>query len=180
MKFGDIPQFPKAHYEIDVGWGYMEEQLKSLSEVCEDYGGLDLDPDFQRTHVWTKRQKIAYVEYQLRGGEVGKHIIFNSPYWMQMRGKRSVTVLVDGKQRLEAVRGFVRNDFKVFGAYHSEFEDRIPMLQTLKFRICSLHTREQVLQLYLNINAGGTPHTKEELDRVRAMLKKEQKKKAKK
>ena len=42
-----------------------------------------------------------------------------------------------------------------------------------KFRVCVLPTRKEVLQLYLNINAGGTPHTEEELNLVHAMLQKE-------
>jgi len=29
--------------------------------------------------------------------------------------------------------------------------------------VCTLETREEMLQLYLNINAGGTPHSPEEL-----------------
>lgn len=39
-----------------------------------------------------------------------------------------------------------------------------------KFRICNLRTEAEVLRLYLAINAGGTPHTEEELNRVRRML----------
>jgi hypothetical protein len=38
-----------------------------------------------------------------------------------------------------------------------------------------LKTEAEVLRWYLEINAGGTPHTEEELDKVRKMLKKARK-----
>lgn len=167
-KFNDIPQFPRAHYEVDVAWRYLESTLEDWSQTVDGKGGLDLSPDYQRTHVWTRAQQAAYVEYQLRGGEVGRQIVWNSPDWG--RGYERVTELVDGKQRLEAVRAFHRDEFPVFGSLFSEYTDKITNLLTFKFRVCSLETREEILQLYLNINAGGTPHTKDELDRVRALL----------
>lgn len=57
MKFADIPQFPKAHYSIDQGWVTLED----LIARWEKSHGLNLDPDFQRAHVWTREQQIAYV-----------------------------------------------------------------------------------------------------------------------
>ena len=36
-----------------------------------------------------------------------------------------------------------------------------------------LQTREEVLQWYLELNSTGTPHTKKELDRVKALLNRE-------
>ena len=39
------------------------------------------------------------------------------------------------------------------------------------FQVCQIENRADILRLYLNINAGGTPHTKEELDKVRVLLK---------
>lgn len=167
-RFRDIPQFPTARYEVDVSWRSIESQLESWDERSDGMGGLDLDPDFQRAHVWTRAQQVAYIEYQLMGGEVGKQIIFNSPDWGY--SYKAPTQLVDGKQRLEAVRSFIRGDFQVFGYFCSAFQDKIPTNLVLKFRVCTLKTRAEVLRLYLNINAGGTPHTKEELDRVRALL----------
>jgi hypothetical protein len=166
--FRDIPQFPRAHYEVDVAWRYLEEHLANWAETRDGAGGMDLSPDYQRAHVWTREQQIAYVEYQLQGGEVGRNVVFNSPDWM--RSWKRVTELVDGKQRLEAVRCFLRDEFPVFGHLFSEYTDKITNLLTFKFRVCSLETREEILQLYLNINAGGTPHTQDELDRVRVLL----------
>lgn len=164
MKYEDIPLFPRAYYEVDYDWGDIEHAIERYSK---NYG-LELDPDFQRAHVWTYAQQQAYIEYVLRGGEVGKNLTFVSKNWSH--GNAGPLILVDGKQRLEAVRAFMRDEVTVFGRKKSEFIGHLRYYAGFKFRICDLSTREEILQLYLNINAGGTPHTKEELDKVRAML----------
>lgn len=166
MKFSEIPQFPRAHYEIDVGWDYLEGSLERWKEAY----GLELDPDFQRAHVWSRAQQIAYVEYVLMGGEVAKNITWNCVGWDRTSTAGPIQ-LVDGKQRLEAARAFLRDELPVFGHRFSEFKDRMRYMTSFRFRVCSLEKREDVLRLYLNINAGGTPHTKAEIERVRKLLK---------
>jgi len=179
LTFGRIPQFPSAHYEVNVDW---EEQEHHIARMVRAYD-LDLTPEFQREHVWTDAQRARYIEYVLRGGEVGRNLTFNCPGWQSGTSKGRL-VIVDGKQRLEAVRRFLRGEIAVFDSNAGGGEDGVPRrpggwrcseLGTLplglgfRWRICSLDTEEEVLDLYLNINAGGTPHTKEELEKVRAM-----------
>lgn len=172
MKFADIPQLPKAYYVIHVNWSYLEDTLVHWGETTGDFGGINLDPDYQREHVWTQAQQIAYVEYILMGGEVGMQITWNSPDWNG--NYKRTTELVDGKQRIEAVRAFMRDEFAAFGGVFTAYTDNLRMIgPRFEFRVCKLETREEILQLYLNINAGGTPHTQSELDRVRALLEKE-------
>jgi len=166
--FRDIPLLPRAPYEVDVDWHGLERFIQSAIE----HDGLNLDPDFQRAHVWTREQQVAYVEYVMQGGEVGKNITFNAVGWGYDLVIGSYEI-IDGKQRLEAVRAWLRDEFKAHGYFRSDFTDRMRLHMGFKWRVCSLNTREEILQLYLNINAGGTPHTQEELDRVRIMLARE-------
>jgi len=76
---------------------------------------LNLNPDYQRAHVWTLEQQIAYVEYALQGGEVGKNIIFNCPDDEYMARPFE---LIDGKQRLEAARSYA-NEIPIFDGHYS-------------------------------------------------------------
>lgn len=64
------------------------------------------------------------MEYILRGGATGKDIQTNHPNWNgSMMG--GPYVLVDGKQRLNAILGFLNNEFEVFGKYRfKDFEGR--------------------------------------------------------
>lgn len=173
VTFQSIPQFPRAHYECDVPWNHLEEWLRRQVEE----GGLDLDPDFQRAHVWTPEQQRGYIEYVLQGGEVGKQLIFNCTNWDKF-SEPGVFALVDGKQRLEAVRAFMRDELTVFGGNKCSEMGRFPVFDyTFRMRICKLDTRAKMLRLYLNINAGGTPHSFEEIERVKALLAAEEAKK---
>ena len=81
--------------------------------------------------------------------------------------------LVDGLQRYTAVSGFLSNEFSV---YVPELDDfiwagnlgRMANRVTLKIHVNNLRSRADVLDWYLSLNAG-TPHTDEELNRVRKM-----------
>jgi uncharacterized protein with ParB-like and HNH nuclease domain len=168
MKFTDIPQLPYVGYETCVPWTSIEDNIQRYSNPDRP-PVINLDPDYQRVHVWTREQQILYIEYALRGGEVGRNITFNCPGWMN--NFKGPYELVDGKQRLEAIRAFLRNEFPVFGTLCMDFEDKIKWDQSINWRVCKLETRKEVLELYLNINAGGTPHTAEEIQRVRELLK---------
>lgn len=169
-RFQDIPQLTKSPpYAVDVGWDYLEEHIKGQSDKrC----ALDLEPDFQRAHVWTEAQQSAYVEYILRGGTSGRDLYFNCKGWMNSYS--GPYVIVDGKQRLQAVRRFLRDEIPAFGAKRSEYTDRMRISgPSFKWHVNDLKTRAQVLTWYLEFNSGGTPHTEAELDKVRQMLENE-------
>ena len=146
------------------------ETLQEIQEWQEE--GLDLYPDFQRGHVWTPQQQTEFVEYILRGGKTSE-LLFNT------KGNYASTsedfVCVDGLQRLTALLLFLEDKLPVFGHTRSQIEGIELLLREiyLTFRINELLTRRAVIQWYLEINAGGTPHTREEIDRVRDLLKKE-------
>lgn len=170
MKFRDIPQMTKTPiYACDVPWGMVEGYLEREQKELH----LDLEPDFQRGHVWTTEQQIAFVEFKLRGGGTGREILMNHPGWQA--GFEGDFVLVDGLQRLTAVRKFLASELPVFGAMLEEYEDAGKALRGLelnlsfRFNVNNLATRAEVLRWYLEINTGGTPHGAEEIRRVRAL-----------
>lgn len=165
MKFSDIPQYTKsASYEVDIPWWSLLETIDRYLEY-----GLNLDPVFQRAHVWTPVQQSRYVEYILKGGKSSRLIYFNHPGWMKsFKGNFD---LVDGKQRLQAVRKFLNNELAIFdGHFLNDFEDRFHSDASFRFAINDLEKPNDILQWYIDLNYGGTPHTDEELDRVKKLL----------
>lgn len=170
-KFSDIPKFIHGgDYHVHVSWKSIERWLS------EEYVDADLNPDFQRGHVWSRDKQIRYVEYILRGGKSSKDIYFNNAGWLL--AKEDDTVLVDGKQRLEAVRAFLRNEFPAFGSFYHEYTDNLTIVDNTMFivHVNNLQTREEVLQWYLDLNDGGVVHTEDELNRVRWLLEEEKRK----
>lgn len=171
MRFRDIPQYTRcASYRVNSRWHYAIETLDrwQLERFCP----LDINPDFQRAHVWTQDQQSAYVEFKLRGGFGSNQIHFNCPGWQSHY--KGPFVLVDGKQRIEAVRAFIRDELSVLGGmFYSDFSDKL--LNDVDFVFCvnNLNTRAQVLQWYLDLNTGGVVHSDEEITKVRLLLRKE-------
>lgn len=172
MKFTDIPRFTEpAHYYINISWDFIEEALVRYIKVYD----LQIDPDFQREHVWIQDQQERYVEFMLMGGSGAEKIQFNCNGWQG--NWKGPMVLVDGKQRLNAIRLFLDNKLKVFGHTLLEFEDWKRAIRDIDliFHINNLKTKAQVIQWYLDLNFGGTPHTKEERARVQKLLELEKK-----
>lgn len=168
-RFCDIPKFTNdGSWNCDFSFAYLVDFIET--EINEM--GLILNPDFQRGHVWTEEQQIAWIEFFLKGGKTGRTVYLNNPSWHRSvkDGKYNEYVCVDGLQRITAIRRFVNNEIKVFGSYYKEFTDNMRFNQTIKVNINDLKTKKEVLQWYIDMNNGGTPHTKEEIDRVRELM----------
>jgi hypothetical protein len=178
-KLRDIEKFTQpAYYSVHISWGELQHTLDRWSRKDDpSSSSLQLNPDFQRGHVWTQEQQIAYVEFGLRGGTGAEVILFNQPGWMgrwtSKDGTYSDFVLVDGLQRVTAVLGFLNNKIPAFGYKLSEYEDGLGFEPHFIFKVNNLETKAQVLKWYIELNSGGIVHSKEEIDRVREMLERE-------
>ena len=175
MRFEDIPQFPQGHYQVDISWTYLEEWLCTWEDSMKCINQkLELNPNFQRGHIWNKEQKEKYIEYILQNGESGRIVYFNIANFSSSTLEAKATgnmVCIDGLQRLNAVKSFMNNEVKAFGLYYWEYEDRLhPARHRLTMIICAISTRLEILKWYLAFNSAGTQHSKEELERVQRLI----------
>lgn len=166
-------------YEVVLPWRRIVE---TLEEYGNDYGGLELNPDFQRGHVWTEEQKQRFIENVLRGiiSSAGMTVQFNCPDFEMLpenKEKRDLPpnfVCIDGLQRITAVIDYVNGKVKPFGYTVDQFKDTSYRISSMSFRfnlaVYSMQTRAEVLQHYLDINEGSTPHSKSEITRIRGLL----------
>jgi hypothetical protein len=113
-------------------------------------------------------QRTAYVEYILRGGEGGKLLSFNRSGWLS-GGPDGPYQIIDGLQRLTTAQMFMRDAVPAFGQPLSKFIGRLRLHVGFKWRVYELPDRAAVLRYYLAMNAGGTPHPVEEIERVRRL-----------
>jgi hypothetical protein len=160
-------------YQVNIFWDGLESNIKSFGLIV---------PDFQRSpDAWTEDQRRMFIEFILKGGTSASDIYINEysviePY-----------VLVDGLQRITSVRRFLNNEFPIFldynhkkGYFFKDLDDKLPRNANFVFKINKLKSREAVLKWYIDLNEGGTIHTKEDIDKVRDLLEKERQTKAKK
>lgn len=191
MNFADIKPFYNTGNQGDtVEWRDLESTLEYLTRQemsngndgtgIHPVGYCDLDPDFQRPYCWTLEDKTKYVEHILKNGTSGRTIYLNRGPWTRWRNRNTgeiaregyaYYVLVDGKQRLNAVLEFLQNKVPVFdGHYYEDIEGRLPHWCYFHFCWGDLPNRAAVLEWYLALNDTGVAHTDEELDRVAELL----------
>lgn len=138
----------------------------------------NLNPDYQRGPVWTERQQSLYIGHHLMGGQV-------FPIYMQRDStyrKHEAEEVIDGQQRIRAICAFMRNEiparFLHDGGWKevryldmSENEQRWPSMSS---RVVFLDMpRIERLRFYIGANAGGTPHSEADLEKVADLLAKE-------
>jgi len=167
----------KATYEVDVSLTQVERFLEQQSADMASMGGVfELDPDYQRGHVWSMAQRVAYIESLLR--EIApRTIMFNAPGYSREREPGDIPAhtfqCIDGLQRLTSVRKFMAGEIKVFGDKScddltgSPFD---PRRYRLSIAVYEFSNRADLLQFYLDLNTAGTAHSVEEIERVRGLL----------
>ena len=158
---------PDCTYRVDYG-------LLHIPRFIEQYG-VDLDPDYQRHYCWTKTQKKLFV-----GAAIQNHNAIPI-FWFNFGPKGSSEArseVVDGKQRLNAILEWLDNKFPAVCPCGESFwardideygERNLGMYTTLRMHFVKL-SRPDVLNFYINLNSGGTVHSKMEIERVRALL----------
>lgn len=141
--------------------------LDSIERHVETFD-LDFDPPWQRGHVWTDDQRGNFIGHLLTGGMV-PHIIVREPTFGAL-GKYQV---VDGKQRLTSVLRWKENLFPAlidgYDPLWYRDTDHHWSVQNIRADYVRVALESELLTLYLRLNSGGTPHTREQLERVRVM-----------
>lgn len=164
----EYEMLPKIYYKTNCDFIDVPYHLNKWREDQEKMGyKFELNPTFQRGHVWTQEQQSKFVEWLLIGGDTSP-IIFNHSKWMG--NFQADMVCIDGLQRLTAICDFLDGKVTAFEAYVDEFTRlQLRKASDVVFAITKL-SEVEYLDMYIRINSGGTVHTQEEIDKVRNML----------
>ena len=151
----DIPNsFPIfTRTGITIHWDLLEDWIERHN--------VDLNPPYQRWYVWNEEQKIAYIEYILRGGISGRTIIVNLPNGDYSKGMECI----DGQQRIKTVLSFIKGDFKVFNNTIGFSDLSLSVLNDLFFleNQYRFTDKKDIVNVYIWLNTGGSIHTKEDI-----------------
>lgn len=135
-------------------------------------------PPFQRPEVWSISQKSKFIESVFLGFDLGLFVISSNIH------NESDGWLIDGQQRMTALRDFIDNKFSIFndifydeimneefdyaGNFYQKETDAGVLRQTPKnhwdtayfnFLVLKDCSAEILHEAYLRMNYGGTPHT---------------------
>ena len=174
-----VKPLASARYEVDASWQYLDV---TVTEFAKGYGAVEMNPDFQRGHVWTPAQQQYYIENAMRGAvpTSGMTIQFNCRNFDTLKTDAPESDLpdglqcIDGLQRWTAVRGFMAGEVRPFGLSiddlrGTDYDPRRMTYSRFRLAVFSFQEKLEVLDHYLALNAGGTPHSDAELLRIRTM-----------
>lgn len=169
----------QASYTVDVSLGDLEGFLDGCRKDMERFGGkLDLNPDFQRGHVWQEAQQVAYVESLIRK-RAPLVIQFNCRGWSDVSDGSNGDIpphhleCVDGLQRLTSIRRFMAGEISAFDGLSAgdlKGSPFSPLRIRIQVQIHEFCWRRELLQYYLDFNTNGTPHSSSEIARVQSLL----------
>lgn len=152
---------PRIHTE------YMQTSLDSLLHTTYHRGTID-SPDYQRDYVWTLTDKQRLIKSIFNRADIGKFLLLEYPH------PEYRLEIVDGKQRLGAIREFVEGRFEFEGltwfqlspADRQAFGDDLVQVGKLQAKYTK---KSDVLWLFLQINRAGVPQTEEHIAKAQAL-----------
>jgi Protein of unknown function DUF262 len=120
-------------------------------------------PAWQRPEVWTVLQKTRFIEGIFHGFGTGYYVT-NGLDWQDDGSRKPMAGwLLDGQQRISALRDFVQNELTIFDdvQYSSLSEPERRRFLRKHFDCFELeysNDEDRLMALYDRMNFGGTPH----------------------
>lgn len=135
---------------------------------------------YQRDFCWTLKDKQLLIESIYNNIDIGKIVIRRRSYeWVQQRilsGKKACFKdIVDGKQRLNALLGFVQNEFPDSQGNYWDDLSKYAQNKFMNFNCVAYGemgedaTDEGVKSVFLNVNFSGVQMSQEHIDFVKSI-----------
>lgn len=118
-----------------------ELEIETIYRRIED-NDLNLSPDFQRGEVWSLAKKKKLIDSILRGWKIPPiHLIENVDF---------IDEVLDGQQRLAAIRDFMNGEFSIDG-YIKPINNSISNLDKLKFEELDANNQRKFKKFSLTV-----------------------------
>lgn len=139
---------------------------------------------YQRDFVWTVQDKQLLIESIYQGIDCGKILVrkrgFSELEAMAKKGEIELYFhdIVDGKQRLNAIRGFLMGEFadmhgNYFGDLSYQAQHKLTDNQLFSYAEMPENSKdEDVIYQFLKLNFAGVPQSKEHIEYVKEIHKK--------
>lgn len=101
-------------------------------------GDIDLQPDFQRGEVWSQKKKKTLIDTIIRKWRIPPiHVVRNTT--------TAIEEVLDGQQRLVAIRDFINGDFPIDG-YIEPSDPQIENLHGMRYQQLAPEIRRSINQ----------------------------------
>jgi len=130
--------------------------------------GVDVDVEYQRDHVWKLADKIALIDSIFNNIDIGKFVFVQRDYSSDVFYE-----ILDGKQRLTALKEFYEDRFKYNGYYYSE----LSRMDKYKFGNHGITmgylenpNKEAIFETFIKLNTCGKPMASKHINHVKQLL----------
>lgn len=144
--------------------------------------GVDMDPYYQRGYVWEQEDKELLIDSIFSNIRIGELVFVKRDYETH-QSSGDLFEILDGKQRLDALRGYYENRYPYHGYYFNDLgaRDRHVFLErTIPVADLIRPDEETILRCFLMLNRTGKRMDAAHLSSVEAILQKLQEEKKKK
>lgn len=135
--------------------------------------GVDMDPAYQRGYVWEQSDKELLIDSIFSNIKIGE-MVFVERNHTEGQASGCLYEILDGKQRLDAIRGYYENRYPYQGLYFNDLsaKDRHVFLERV-VPIANLvrPDSKMILRCFLMLNRAGKHMDPEHLKTVETQLK---------
>ena len=119
-----------------------EVEIQTIITRIEDHD-MNLQPDFQRGEIWTMQKKKKLIDSVMRGWRI-------PPIHVVSATNSMIDEVLDGQQRLVAIRDFYNNEFPIDGKIEP-FDQEISTLDGMRYKDLPLKWKRKFRKYVINI-----------------------------
>ncbi len=131
--------------------------------------GVDFDVDYQREHVWELNDKVALIDSIFNNIDIGKFVFVQRDFCT----KEKLYEIVDGKQRLTALREFYEDRFMYKGYFFSELnpvdKNRFES-HSVVYGYLENPDKRAIFETFIKLNTTGRPMENKDILKVKKLL----------
>jgi len=167
-----IPVFTE---EDNIRLNYYQTGMTHFWSVLY-YFGVNMNPDYQRDLVWELKDKVKLIDSIFHNVDIGKFVFRSLEYKesYEKNEKGYTYEIIDGKQRLTAIKEFYEDRFKYKGRTFSELNLRDKAhFDTYSISCAEVKgaTDQQIYKLFVRLNTGGKAVSEEQINKVKNLIK---------
>ena len=168
LPYAGEPDYENRELSIDdrLRMTFMNSNVESL--LHRFYRGVNMDPEYQRELVWDMDDKLLLISSIMNNIDIGKFALIIRDY------SHDVYVeVLDGKQRLNAIREFYEDRFRYAGKLYSEmcFRDKAHFndFPLVMLQVPEPKDRKDIYRYFVKLNTGGRPQDPSHIEKIRRM-----------